>query len=300
MLRLKSLLSFVLLLCLPVSAMAAVKVVTTFSVLADLTRQIGGGRVNVISLIGPNQDTHVFQPAPSTVKLLGNAQVYVSNGLGLEGWLSRLERTSGFRGITIVASQGIKPLTETEHADDDDHQHEHGGMDPHAWNDPQQVEIYVRNITAGLIKADPAGRAYYQARSQVLRKRVQSLDAWAAAQFASIPDAKRKVVTSHDAFAYLGARYHIHFMAPQGISTDSEASAKSVASLIKQIRAEKVKAVFFENMSNQQLLKQIAQEAGVKVDGKLYADALSEPGGPADTWEKMFQHNVSTIMSALR
>ena len=286
----KRLLSALLLLCLPLSALAAVRVVTTFSVLADLTRQIGGERVAVVSLVGPNQDAHVFQPAPLDVRRLSQAQVFVSNGLGMEGWINRLVGSSSFRGVAVVAASGVATIAGSDGA----------AVDPHAWHDPQRLQVYIRNISAGLIKADPAGRSFYQARAAAFSQRVATLDRWAAAQFATVPPARRKVVTSHDAFGYLGNRYQVRFLAPQGVSTDAEASARSVAALIRQIRQEKVKAVFFENMTNQQLLQQIASEAKVNVDSKLYSDALSEPGGPADSWEKMFRYNVTTIMRFLK
>lgn len=286
----KRLLSVLLLLCLPLTALGAVRVVTTFSVLGDLARQIGGDRVQVVSLVGPDQDAHVFQPAPTDIKQLAAARVFVTNGLGMEGWLSRLTRAAGFHGVTVVATRGVTPI-----------KGEAGeGTDPHAWHDPQRLQFYIRNISAGLIAADPAGRSVYQARAAAFSRRVADLDRWAAGQFATVPAARRKVLTSHDAFGYLGARYQIRFISPQGISTDTEASAQGVARLIRQVRQEKVSAIFFENMTNQQLLKQIAGEAHVRVHDKLYSDALSPAGGPADSWEKMFRYNVTTIMKSLK
>lgn len=286
----KKLVSLLLLLCLPLSALASIRVVASFSVLADLTRQIGGERVSVVSLVGPDQDAHVFQPSPSDVKQLSSARVFVVNGLGMEGWLSRLTRSAAFKGETVVATRGVQPIKgEGEEL-----------IDPHAWHDPQRVQLYLRNIEAGLVKADPAGAAFYHQRAQAFSKRVATLDKWASVQFASVPAARRKVVTSHDAFGYLGNRYQIHFLAPQGVSTDAEASAMGVARLVRQLRAERVKAIFFENMSDQHLLKQIAREAHVRVSDKLYSDALSAPGGPADSWEKMFLYNVTTIMHSLK
>lgn len=286
----KRLYAFVVLLCVSLSASAAVRVVATFSVLADLTRQVGGERVSVVSLVGPNQDAHVFQPSPADVRAVSQAQVFVSNGLGMEGWLGRLVRSASFRGVSVVAASGVHTIAGSEGE----------AVDPHAWHDPQRVQIYLRNIRDGLIKADPSGREVYTARAAEVSRRVAALDQWAAAQFSAVPAARRKVVTSHDAFGYLGDRYRIRFLAPQGVSTDAEASARGVAALIRQIRQEKVHAVFFENMSNQQLLRQIAAEAKVNVNSKLYSDALSEAGGPADTWERMFRYNVSTIMKFMQ
>jgi zinc/manganese transport system substrate-binding protein len=279
-----------LLLCLPLSVFAGVRVVTSFSVLGDLVRQIGGDRVSVVSLVGPNQDAHVFQPSPSDVKQLSNAQLFVVNGLGMEGWISRLTRSAGFRGLTVEATRGVLPIREAGETH----------VDPHAWHDPVRLQNYIQNIESGLIKVDPAGATIYRQRAQDFSRRVLSAHQWAQAQFSSVPTARRKVVTSHDAFGYLGSRYQIRFLAPQGISTEAEASAMGVAKLVRQLRAEKVRAVFFENMTDQHLLKQIAAEAHVSVSDQLYSDALSAAGGPADSWEKMFRYNVATIMRSLK
>jgi zinc/manganese transport system substrate-binding protein len=272
---------------------ARLPVVASFSMVADMTRQIGGDRVDVSALVGPDQDAHVFQPAPADVRRLAQARVFVINGLGLEGWLGRLTGSAGFRGVTIVASRGIASLRSTEGEDA-------GSIDPHAWQDPQRVLHYIGNIRDGLIAADPAGRSVYTARAAAFSTRVAALDHWAAAAFAAVPAERRKVLTSHDAFGYLGARYQIRFLSPQGVSTDAEASARKVAELVRQIRREKVKAVYFENMSDQRVLRQIAGEAGVSVNDKLYSDALSDARGPASTWEAMFRYNVTTLLKALK
>lgn len=283
----------------PLWAMANMPVVASFSILADITREVGGERVNVVSLVGADQDAHVFQPKPADVKKLAEAKVFVANGLGFEGWISRLSKSANFKGVTVTASNGIKPLAAAEE-DGHDHAdgHDHGRVDPHAWHNPQYVMRYVDTIAAGLTKADAAGASYYRARAEAYKLRVKELDGWASAQFAAVPLARRKVLTSHDAFAYLGARYQIRFMAPQGVSTDAEASAKSVAQLIRQVKKEQVKAVFIENMSDRRLIDQLAKEAGAKVGGKLYSDALSaQPGGR--TYLEMFRSNVTALSQSM-
>ncbi|NDV12449.1 metal ABC transporter solute-binding protein, Zn/Mn family [Crenobacter caeni] len=273
-------------------------VVASFSILADLTREVGGERVEVVPLVGADQDAHVYQPRPADVKKLGAAKVFVINGLGYEGWVARLAKTSGFKGVNIVATQGVKPL-QTGHDDHGHaHGHDHGGVDPHAWHDPRRVVQYVRNIEAGLAKADPAGRDYYRDRAAAYTKKVEAADAWAASQFAAVPAAQRKVLTSHDAFAYLGDRYQIRFLSPRGVSTEAEASAKTVAALIRQVRQDKVKAVFVENMSDPRLIEQLSREAGVKVGGRLYSDALAG-SAPANSYLGLFRANVGAIVSAL-
>ncbi|KMJ53820.1 metal ABC transporter substrate-binding protein [Vogesella sp. EB] len=283
----------------PLAAWANLPVVASFSIMADITREVGGERVSVVSLVGTDQDAHVFQPKPADVKKLAEAKVFVVNGLGFEGWINRLNKSANFKGVTVTAGNGIKPLevAEDEHGHDE-HGHDHGRADPHAWHNPQHVLRYVDNIAAGLSRADAAGAAYYRERAAAYKARLQELDSWAGKQFAAVPAARRKVLTSHDAFAYLGQRYAIRFMAPQGVSTDAEASAKSVAQLIRQVKKEQVKAVFIENMSDRRLIDQLAKEAGVKVGGKLYSDALSSQPG-ARSYLEMFRSNVTALSQSM-
>lgn len=278
-------------------------VVASFSIVADLAREVGGDRVDVVSLVGPNQDAHVFQPRPADVKRVAAAKVFVVNGLGFEGWLNRLSRSAGFKGQLVEASRGIKPLQADDHGHGHDHaghdhDHDHGSVDPHAWHDPRNIEVYVKNIAEGLSRADPAGRAVYQQRATDYVAKVRELDAWAERGFAAVPAAQRKVLTQHDALAYLGRRYGIRLLAAQGVSTDTEASAKAIATLVRQVKKEQVKAVFMENMSDARLIEQLSREAGVSVGGKLYSDALSPAGGPADSWLKFFRYNVETLLKS--
>ncbi len=299
----KSLLALTLSVSFAVPAWAAepLPVLTSFSILADITQQVGGERVTVSSLVGPNQDAHVYQPSPQDVKKLLASRVFVVNGLGFEGWIQRLTQSSQYRGQTVVASEKIKPLAvKTSHGHDHGHRHDHGkGVDPHAWHNPQHVIQYGHTIAQALAKADPAGASYYQQRAQQFEQQLRQLDQSIEQQFATIPVAQRKVITSHDAFSYLGQRYQIRFIAPQGMSTESEASAASVAKLVKQIRQEKVKALFVENMADQRLLQQISQETNVKVGGKLYSDALSA-GAPAGSYIELMQYNAKNLASALQ
>ncbi|MFW9609846.1 MAG: metal ABC transporter solute-binding protein, Zn/Mn family [Aquaspirillum sp.] len=299
----KSLLALSLSVSFAVPAWAAepLPVLTSFSILADITQQVGGERVTVSSLVGPNQDAHVYQPSPQDVKKLLASRVFVVNGLGFEGWIQRLTQSSQYRGQTVVASEKIKPLAvKTSHGHDHGHRHDHGkGVDPHAWHNPQHVIQYGHTIAQALAKADPAGASYYQQRAQQFEQQLRQLDQSIEQQFAAIPVAQRKVITSHDAFSYLGQRYQIRFIAPQGMSTESEASAASVAKLVKQIRQQKVKALFVENMADQRLLQQISQETNVKVGGKLYSDALSA-GAPAGSYIELMQYNAKNLASALQ
>jgi zinc/manganese transport system substrate-binding protein len=267
-------------------------VVASFSILGDLVKVVGGDRVSVTTLVGPDEDAHVFEPKPSDAKAIAQSKLLVVNGLGFEPWATKLARAAAYKGLTVVASQGVKGRTLA-----DEHGHTEG--DPHAWQNPNNVVLYVHNIASGLAKADPAGADQFQANADAYAKELLKLDAWAKTQFAAIPPAKRKVITSHDAFGYFAARYHISFLAPQGISTDAEPSAKGVAKLIRQIQREKIRAVFVENMANPKLIAQLSRDAGVTLGAALYADALSAPGQPGATYLDMLRHNVAALAAGM-
>jgi zinc/manganese transport system substrate-binding protein len=298
-------LAFSLLLGLTGDAGAAdkLKAVATFSILGDMVRQVGGDRVEVATLVGPNGDAHVFTPTPADAKTLADAQIFFVNGLGFEGWMERLETSSGFKGKTVVASQGVKPLTmqeeEGEHGHDDHADGEHQVTDPHAWQDLANGKIYVANIRDGLIAADPAGRAVYEANAAKYLEAIAKEDEAVKQAIGNLPPERRKIITSHDAFGYFGAAYGLAIIAPEGVSTESEASAQDVAKIIRQIKEEKIPAVFLENVTDHRLLDQIARETGAKIGGTLYSDALSGPDGPAPTYLDMFRHNAGALTAAL-
>jgi zinc/manganese transport system substrate-binding protein len=275
-------------------------VTASFSILGDLVRVVGGERVSVTNLVGPNEDAHVFEAKPSDAKSLLQSRLLVSNGLGFDSWAQVLARSVDYKGMALLASKGLKPLTEAAKPAVKGHDHSHGEADPHAWQNPNNVVLYVRNIAAALSQLDPASASTYQANADAYVKELQALDAWAKAQFNAIPAAQRKVITSHDAFGYLAAHYKITFLSPQGISTEAQPSAKDVAQLITQIQREKIRAVFLENMSNQRLLTQLSQDAGTAVGGKLYADALSSPDQPGASYLLMMRHNVNQLVAGMR
>jgi len=275
-------------------------VVASFSILGDLVRVVGGERVSVTTLVGPDEDAHVFEPRPADARAIVQSRLLVVNGLGFEPWAQKLARSAGYKGETVVASKGVKARRMAEEKGHDGKGHPHDETDPHAWQNPENVILYVRNISAALGKADPAGSPLYQANTDAYVKELQGLDAWAGAQFAAIPADRRKAITSHDAFGYFAAHYQIRFLAPQGMSTDAEASAKGVAQLIRQIQREKISAVFVENMSNPKLLAQLGKDAGVTVGPALYVDALSAAGGPADSYLRLMRHNVTQLARGMR
>jgi zinc/manganese transport system substrate-binding protein len=277
-------------------------VVTSFSILGDLVKVVGGERVKVSTLVGPDADAHTFEPTPADAKTVLGARLLVINGLHFEPWAEKLAKSSGYKGVTLIASNGVKPRTmpaEEDHAEQDAHGHRLD-TDPHAWQDPRNVMIYVKNIAKSLSSLDPAGASSYQANSSAYIRELETLDADNQKQFAALSAHQRQVITSHDAFGYFGARYQIQFLAPQGVSTESEPSAKEVALLIRQIKKDKIHAVFMENMSNSQLLAQIAKDTGVTLGPKLYVDALSGPTEPGSTYLKLMQHNVTQLVARMK
>lgn len=420
----------------PIQAKDPVPVVATFSILGDLVKQIGGNHVSLTTLVGPDGDAHVYQPTPADARAVSRAKVLFVNGLKFEGWIDRLVDASGFKGVRIVATKGIKAIPfedNDEHGDSNhafewagvfdlsvgtynwsfakvggkyadpamkmvilksdkidvteekaeklledknsdakhhndilvaqdkaytlnfedtkkatnftveitkagkyafftehmpfefeadehffkdiagkdvepvmqepdaghDHGHSHGAVDPHAWQSATNIGIYIDNITMALAIANPSNAKDYFKNRELYVAKIRALDADIGSRMNAIPDNSRTVVTSHDAFGYFAKRYGLKFIAPQGMSTESEASAKDVAKLITQIRKEKISAVFVETITDNRLIKQIANETGAKIGGTLYSDALSKPSGPAGTYLKMMRHNASTILSAL-
>lgn len=286
-------------LLLPTASQAAepMPVVASFSILGDLVKVVGGERVKVTTLVGPDADAHAFEPSPADAKTILNARLFVLNGLHFEPWAKKLAQSAGYKGATLIASDGI---TARELPEEAGHGHDHGNTDPHAWQDPRNVMVYVKNIAKSLSSLDAAGADSYQRNSDAYVKELQALDTFAQTQFATLSARQRQVITSHDAFGYFGARYKIKFLAPQGINPDGEPSAKEVAQLIRQIKKEQIRAVFVENMSNPQLLTQIAKDTGVTLGPKLYVDALSGPTEPGSTYLKMMRHNVTQLVAGMK
>ncbi|MFT3850448.1 MAG: metal ABC transporter substrate-binding protein [Propionivibrio sp.] len=284
------------------SAVAAneIDVVASFSILGDITQRVGGERIKVHTLVGPNADAHVYQPTPTDAKKLAVAKLVVVNGLGFEGWIDRLIKSSGYRGKVATASAGIHSLERTDAENAHDH-HDHGGnADPHAWQDLSNAVRYVNNIEQALIDIDPDGEPIYRANAGKFRQEIMSLDAEIRAIFKAMPSDRLKVVTTHDAFGYFGRAYGIDFIAPIGVNTDAEPSAADIGRIIKQIRRDRIPAVFIESISDSRLLERIRQESGARIGGTLYSDALSKNDGPAATYLGMMRHNAHTLANALK
>lgn len=290
-----------ILLSLSTTSLAAGKVpiVASFSILADMSRQIGGERVQVHSLVGENGDAHVYQPTPSDSKILGRARLVIMNGLGFEGWIERLIKPSGFRGSVVVASTNIKTLNRIQ-SGTHEHGHNHREADPHAWLDAKNSLIYVDNIATALIQADPEGKAYYEANAARYKREITEVDQQIHAVSEKIPAERRRVVTSHDAFGYFGRAYGINFIAAVGINSGAEPSASNVARIIRQIKQEKIPAIFVESISDPRLQERIQRETGAKIGGVLYPDALSGQTGPAATYLDLMRHNARVLSASLQ
>lgn len=324
---------------LPASAFAEpVKAVATFSILGDMVAEVGGERVAVTTLVGPGGDAHVYQPTPRDARTVAEADVVFINGLGFEGFLERLIEAAEYKGTVVTAAATVKPIESSEEEDheeshaeagheaDDDHGHDHGAektaeavhasdqghdahddhaghdhgdLDPHAWQSVANAVLYVEEIREGLCAVDVEGCPTFEANAARYTAELMALDAEIRSRIGAVPPAQRFVVTSHDAFGYFGAEYGVQFLAPQGISTDSEASAQDVAGLIRQIRETGVKTVFLEAMVDPRLIEQIGREGGATVGGQLFSDALSAPGGGGESYIAAMRHNVDALVRGM-
>ncbi len=292
----------------PAQAQAAPpQIVASFSVLADMARHVAPLDAVVSALVGPDADTHVFEPTPANARQLAHADVVLVNGLGFEGWMQRLVNVSGFKGAVVVASHGVKPPASPNGASQHAHgaTHFHAGAatgladDPHAWQDLAMAKVYVANLRSAFVKRWPQHRAQIVQRSDAYLDLIEQLDQRIKAWFRAIPRAQRRVITTHSAFNYFGAAYGVDFVAAQGWNAQGEPSAAAVARLIRQIRQEKVTALFVENISDRRLIDRIAKEGGARVGGTLYSDALSQPGGAAPSYLAMMEHNARTVLAVL-
>ena len=275
----------------PASA-KTVEAVASFTVLADMVRQVGGDHVHVVSMVPPNGDPHEYEPTPDDAKHIKSADLVFTSGLGLEGWFSRLAKASGYAGKPVIASDGIKSRKMEEDGKTI--------TDPHAWNSIPNAEIYVDNIEKALSSADPDDAAAFKANAATYEAKLKDLDTYAHAQVDSVPKNERKVLTTHDALSYFGAVYGVKFLSPLGFSTENEPSAAQVASVIKQIKAEHVHTYFFENSNDPRLVKQIADATSAQPGGELYVEALSPADGPAPTYADMFKYNVDKLVAGMK
>ncbi|WP_024506130.1 metal ABC transporter substrate-binding protein [Bradyrhizobium sp. ARR65] len=271
----------------PLRAQEHLKVVASFSILADFVRNVGGDRVDVTTLVGANGDVHVYTPAPTDAKKVADARLVIVNGLGLEGWLPRLLQSPGSKAAIVTATEDISPLKLGSQAD------------PHAWQSVQNAKTYVENIRDALVEADAADADYFRTHAQAYLAELDGLDSEVRAAIDKIPPERRKVISTHDAFAYFSRDYGIAFVAPLGVSTESEPSARDIATIIAQVRKDKIPAVFLENISDDRLMRRISQETGAKIGGTLYSDSLTDENGPVPTYIALVRHNIKALTSAL-
>ena len=281
------LLCVLLLIASPLHAAERLNVVASFSILGDFVRAIGGDRVDVTTLVGADSDVHVYTPAPSDAKRIADAKLVVVNGLGLEGWLPRLVQSSGSKATVVTASAGVTPLKLGSAAD------------PHAWQSVPNAKIYVTDIANALAAAAPEDADFFRARAKAYLEKLEILDREVREAVAKIPPERRKVISTHDAFGYFAAEYGVQFVAPLGVSTETEPSARDIAGIIGQIKAQKIPAVFLENISDDRLIRRIGAETGAKVGGTLISDGLTGEKGLAPTYIDMVRHNIKALTSAL-
>jgi zinc/manganese transport system substrate-binding protein len=292
-------------------------VVASFSIVGDMVANVGGEHVAVTTLVGPDQDSHVFSPKPADARKVAGADLVFINGLGFEGWIERLIKSSGYKGKVVAVSKGIHGLRSSGpvqkhggshqaggqshthgHSHGDAHGHE--DVDPHAWHSLANARIYVDNIAAALAQADPANAQSYRQNAKAYGQRLTELEAWARKEFEAVPVKQRRIITSHDAFGYLGREFNLDILTVQGLSTESEASAAEMARLIDLVRTQGAKAIFLENVSDERVVQQIARETGAHIGGTLYSDALSGSQGQAPDYISLYRHNIAQIVTALK
>jgi len=268
-------------------AQKRVPVVASFSILGDFVHQVGGDRVELSTLVGINGDVHVYTPTPADVQKIAGARLMVINGLGLEGWLPRLVQSAGSKAAIVTASAGIPRLESA------------GKVDPHGWQSVANAKIYVGNIRDALSAIDPQQADAYRANAARYLAELDGLDREVREAVARIPQVRRKMISTHQAFSYFADAYGVNFVAPLGVSTESEPSARDLAAIIRQVRAERIPAVFLENAGDSRLVSRISAETGAKIGGTLYSDSLTGEKGDAPTYIAMVRHNIMALTSAL-
>ena len=271
----------------PARGSERLNVVASFSILGDFVRNVGGDRVSVTTLVGPDSDAHVYTPTPADAKKIADARLIFVNGLGFEGWLPRLVQSAGSKAKIVTASNGISPLRLGSSAD------------PHAWQSVNNAKVYIANISLALSAADPASAEQFMKNTQAYIEQLDALDREVRDAIARLPEGRRKVISTHNAFGYFAASYGIEFIAPLGVSTESEPSARDIAKIITQIKAAKIPAVFLENITDPRLMDRISAETGAKVGGTLYSDSLTGEKGDSPTYIAMVRHNIKALTGAL-
>ena len=289
-----------LLLAGPARAADPLPVVATFSVIADMLANVGADRIDIKTIVAAGGDCELYQPTTADVATVASARAVFLNDLNeeFEPWLEPLLKQALFKGTKVVVSRNVQTLTAEE-------EHPISGrqlpaaIDQHAWLDPPNGVIYVRNMAAALAHLDPGGAADYRARAAAYTKQIQAVDEWARQEIASVPAGKRRALASHDSLQYIANAYGITLLAVNGWTNKSEPSAAELAKLTQQIRASRVKALFLDSITDPRAIDRIAGETGAVIAGTLYGDALSPKGGEADSYIKMLRHDLSTLKAGM-
>jgi zinc/manganese transport system substrate-binding protein len=284
----------------PLAAADKPTVVATFSVLGDMVANVAGDHIDLVTIVGPNGDTELYQPTLADSRTIAGARIVFVNDLNdeFEPWLEPLLKQSSFIGTKVVASRGAKTITAEE-------EHPISGkeaapvIDQHAWLDPRNGIVYVKNIAQALERADPANAADYRARAASYVKQLQSVDAWMRTEMTAVPVSKRRIIASHDSLQYLAKACGITLIAINGWTNKSEPSAAELARLARQIEVERVHALFLDSITDPRAMERIAKETGAVITGTLYGDALSAPGGEAGTYIEMIRHDVATLKAGM-
>jgi zinc/manganese transport system substrate-binding protein len=295
---------------------ARLKVVATFSIIGDFAAQVGGDKIDLSVLVPAGGDAHDFEPAPSDAAKIADAGVILENGVAFESWLDALYTASGSKAMRAPLADGVALREGGEHHAEEragersksatpeaEAGREHGEHDPHVWQDVKNAIVMVKNIEAALSKADAANGAVYQANAAAYIAKLEALDKEIVDAMAALPEPNRKIVTSHDALGYFGARYGVEIVGEviNSLSTEAgEPSAQEIVKLVEAIKAQGVKAIFPESVTNPKLVERVAQEAGVVVGGELHTDALGEPGSTGASYIDAMRHNVKTFADALK
>jgi zinc/manganese transport system substrate-binding protein len=290
----------VLLLAGAARATDRIPVVVTFSVIGDMVASVGGDRVDIKTIVKAGGDCELYQPTAADVATVASARALFVNDLNeeFEPWLEPLLKQALFKGAKVVVTRGVRTLTAEE-------EHPVSGrqlpaaIDQHAWLDPRNGVIYVRNIAEALERVDPAGAADYRARAAAYTKQIQAVDDWARKEIASVPSGKRRALASHDSLEYIANAYGITLLTVNGWTNKSEPSAAELGKLARQIQADRVKALFLDSITDPRAMQRIAGETGAVIGGTLYGDSLSPTGGEADSYIKMLRHDVSTLKAGM-
>ena len=289
-----------LLLAGPARPAERIPVVATFSVIGDMLARVGGDHVDIKTIVGPGGDCELYQATAADVATVAAARAVFLNDLNeeFEPWLEPLLKQAAFKGLKVVVSRGVRTLAAEE-------EHPVSGrmlpetVDQHAWLDPRNGVVYVRNIAAALARLDPANAADYRTRAAAYAKEIEAVDDWARQQIAEVPAVKRRALTSHDSLQYIASAYGIKLLSVNGWTNNSEPSAAQLAKLAEQVRDSHVKALFLDSITDPRGMERIAGETGAVIGGTMYGDSLSPAGGEADSYLNMLRHDVATLKAGM-